>query len=72
MAGNGMFEYVLWKNVDEYQRFYRKKDARDIPSASKKYRFGEYCVVGLYNHERRHSSLDKRTPFEVFSEGVER
>ncbi len=44
----------------------------------KNYEDGHRLYAGLdkfftyYNHERRHSSLDKRTPFEVFSEGVER
>ncbi len=44
----------------------------------KNYEDGHRLHAGLdnyfnyYNHERRHSSLDKRTPFEVFSKGVER
>ena len=43
----------------------------------KNYEDGHRLHAGLdhyfnyYNHERRHSSLDKRTPFEVFSKGVE-
>ena len=30
----------------------------DIASVLKKYRFGGYCVVGLYHHRRPHQGLD--------------
>ena len=57
-GGNGKLELVFLKNVKEYQRFCRRKDATDIASALKKYHFGGYCVVGYYHGERAHQGLD--------------
>ena len=57
MDDNGKLQYVPLKNVYEYQRFCRRKDAMDIAVALKKYRFGGYCVVGLYHTERPHQGI---------------
>jgi hypothetical protein len=66
MAGNDMFGYGPWKNVNEFQRFGRRKDAMDIASALIRSCVGGYCVVGLYNQERLHQALGYRTPAEVY------
>ena len=57
MDDNGKLQYVPWKNVFEYQRFCRRKDAMDIAVALKKYRVRGYCVVVLYHTERPHQGI---------------
>ena len=62
---NAFVERLWWtvKYEDVYPKNYA--DGHSLYAGLDKY-------FNYYNHERRHSSLDKRTPFEVFSGGVER
>ncbi len=65
-ALDNVFVERLWWTV-KYEDVYPKNyaDGHRLHAGLDKF-------FNYYNHERRHSSLDKRTPFEVFSEGVER
>ena len=65
-ALDNAFVERLWWTV-KYEDVY-PKDYED----GQRLHAGRDTVFHYYNHERQHSSLDKRTPFEVFSEGVER
>jgi len=65
-ALDNVFVERLWWTV-KYEDVYPKNyaDGHRLHAGLNKF-------FNYYNHERRHSSLDKRTPFEVFSEGVKR
>jgi putative transposase len=61
---NAFVERLWW--TMKYEEVYPKNyaDGHRLHAGLDKY-------FTYYSHERRHSSLDKRTPFEVFSKGVE-
>ena len=63
-ALDNVFVERLWWSV-KYEDVYPKnyEDGHKLYAGLDKY-------FQYYNHERQHSSLDKRTPFAVFSEGA--
>jgi len=65
-ALDNVFVERLWWTV-KYEDVYPKnyEDGHDLYAGLEKY-------FRYYNNERQHSSLDKRTPVEVFYEGLER
>lgn len=63
-AYDNIFIERLWRSV-KYEDIYLRQ-YQNIPEC--KTGLGEY--FGLYNTERRHQSLDYKTPQEVYSEGL--
>ena len=59
-ALNNVFVERLWRNV-KYENIYPKDygDGRELRQGLRRY-------FGFYNTERRHQSLDKRTPAAVY------